>query len=501
MELQKNIGIRNRFDIEVYDTVTEETAHYQATNIVLDAMWDRLVNFNTYFVNIHYGTGTGTFASSRTSLFTYKGTRTATTHETVKALPTSRWVRRIVLNPEEEVGTTFTEVGVAYSATASHLVTHAAIADSEGNPITLTKTSTQVLTIYATIYIELGAEMYGGKVIWVQPLTNNELLSYLMGSSYPTQQFRVGQARSLGDGVVNASLGQSGNIGVADWIKDVANKKVTTPVTRLGTTIGNGDIFEIGVGSSNTTGTFKGVTPITGAFTDYGITGDTLGTGDGENNGFNLSKTNYKNGSESIFIDGVLKTRDLDYVIMPLRREDVVPRPFGQFPVTTDIEADNSIGSAFDGNATTYFYAFDVAYPKHIVIDFIDNKKWNIEQLRFITSDSTRYIGETKIQTSNDGVSWLDVATVTFTQTTAWQERDFTSPESAFRYLRLLVLSGSATLRINEIEVIAKADQIQFTTPPALGAAITADYTVDYIPKDSNHVLDLQCSIQYGEPT
>ncbi len=40
---------------------------------------------------------------------------------------------------------------------------------------------------------------------------------------------------------------------------------------------------------------------------------------------------------------------------------------------------------------------------------------------------------------------------------------------------------------------------IIFTTPPPEGAVITADYSVSYIPKSENYVLDVSAEIQFGE--
>lgn len=45
------------------------------------------------------------------------------------------------------------------------------------------------------------------------------------------------------------------------------------------------------------------------------------------------------------------------------------------------------------------------------------------------------------------------------------------------------------------------AGNITFDTAPADQAVITADYWVKYIPKDSDHVLDIQFSITFGEGT
>lgn len=43
------------------------------------------------------------------------------------------------------------------------------------------------------------------------------------------------------------------------------------------------------------------------------------------------------------------------------------------------------------------------------------------------------------------------------------------------------------------------AGNITFDSPPSNGAVITADYWVKYIPKDTNHVVDLNIEIIYGE--
>lgn len=45
------------------------------------------------------------------------------------------------------------------------------------------------------------------------------------------------------------------------------------------------------------------------------------------------------------------------------------------------------------------------------------------------------------------------------------------------------------------------SDNVHFTTAPATGAAITADYHTDIIAKDENHVFDFSMEIQLGEYT
>ena len=150
MQVEQKVSIHNRFDVEI----NGEWVGY-GENIVLDQMWTRLCGGLSYFVNIHFGTGAGTPIASRTTLFAHLGTKTAVNDEQVKALPVSRWKRKIVLNPEEYVGQTITEVGIAFGSTASNLVTHAMLKDAEGNPISITKSDTDVVTIYATVFVTL----------------------------------------------------------------------------------------------------------------------------------------------------------------------------------------------------------------------------------------------------------------------------------------------------------------------------------------------------------
>ena len=140
MHVNQDVNIHNRFDIEVRDSITGELKQKAiAYNIVLNQMYTRLCAGNSYFVNIHFGTGTGTPTPERTSLFSHLGTKSAVTDKLIKAFPVSKWKRKIVLNPEEYVEETITEVGIAYGSSASNLVTHAMLKDSEGNTISITK--------------------------------------------------------------------------------------------------------------------------------------------------------------------------------------------------------------------------------------------------------------------------------------------------------------------------------------------------------------------------
>ena len=92
MEINNKINIHNRFDIEVRDKNTGELKQKAvAYNIVLNQMYTRLCGGLSYFVNIHFGSGTGTLSAARTSLFTHLGTKTAADEQIIKAIPLSTW--------------------------------------------------------------------------------------------------------------------------------------------------------------------------------------------------------------------------------------------------------------------------------------------------------------------------------------------------------------------------------------------------------------------------
>lgn len=490
MEFKAPVGIKNKFTIHVDDIVTGAHREYKAENIVLNAMYSRLVNFQSYFVNIHFGTGTGAFNDpTRTSLYTHLGTKSASTEFQTRELPTSQWRRKVVLNPEEFVGAEISEVGIAFGSTATNLVTHAALKDAEGNPIvTDPKASTEIITIYADVYFELGAidAMYSGKIRWVQPLANNQLLSYLMGASYPTQQFRVTRAPEFSDGTAHASHGQSGNVG---WTADAANKKRTTSVMRLGVSVGNGEVRGFGLGSSDALGTFRGQFPITGVNTGKAIT-ETIGAGDGATTGFNLSW----NDPQSLVVkvdDAAVDSGDYDAI----PRTNLAEYSEVQWSGSYDGSLTDSTPLALvDANLSTsirmhngFVVSFDIGEALSVI---------PVDRFRVHVNASSSMNWQIRASNSPDFSSYETLATITSLEA-EWNV--FSFEPVTYRYYRIVVVTGSSIRNHAQIELLTADDQITFHTPPANGAVITADYTVDYVPKDEFHVLDLQATIQYGE--
>ena len=295
MKIKQKVNIHNRFDVYIDNIETGEHREFVGYNIILDQMWTRLCAGNSYFSNISFGKGTGTPTPNRTSLFNHLGTKSAETEEIIKAFPVSSWKRKIVLNPEEFVGSTISEVGIAYGSSATTLVTHAMLRDSEGNPISITKTSTDVVTIYATVFITL---VDNPLIKWLGLPTGNQLINYLTGGSSPSGSF--------GLSTIENPYSPLGTTTSVTWTSDVPNRKRKTDTLRFGITSGNGHVKYLYFANL-----FSLKLPAPGIFSGQPYTGINVGSGDGVKKSFMLPSANIRQSSLVIKKNGVVVS---DYI-------------------------------------------------------------------------------------------------------------------------------------------------------------------------------------------
>lgn len=173
------VSIHNRFRVEVRDAVTEELLQDAfGENMVLDRIYTRLLQFNTYFVNIIFGSGTGTLAADRTTLFNRVGYKAAADVELIREYPMSTWTRKIRLGTTEFNGNTITEVGISEGTT--NINTHALLKDGNGDPVGIVKNNTTFIDIFCTVYVTLYNVDTG--LFW----SGTGLRDYLTGGSAPT---------------------------------------------------------------------------------------------------------------------------------------------------------------------------------------------------------------------------------------------------------------------------------------------------------------------------
>lgn len=165
MELKNLIEakVHNKFEAVLYSKDGKIKQEAFAENIVLNEFWKRLAQLYQYIgttpYGIQIGKGTGTLTANRTSLFSGIGNFIVSTFEENLGYPISTFVLKSTFPANSTYVGEISEVGVhmAYSRTyagATFLATHALFKDSEGNPIIINKTDTDILVVTATIYSE-----------------------------------------------------------------------------------------------------------------------------------------------------------------------------------------------------------------------------------------------------------------------------------------------------------------------------------------------------------
>ena len=288
MKISANLGIKlhNRFDIQVRDAETGEIVQKaQAENIVLDRMYTRLLAFSSYFDQIVFGTGTGTLAASRKTLFNRVGNKAAVQESIVRSYPTSVWTKKIRLETGEYNGNILTEVGI--SDTTTDINTHALITDSEGNPLSVEKTITRIIDIYATVFVEVysvdsGCFFYG-----------NGLRDFLTGGTAP-----------------------SNVISIHDMLSFEAERMPTLTATRTSnsseksiTLTGKFTVYQLNRDVKAIDwqgGGLRWLLPRSGIYTGTARTNVKLGTGDGTNLIFQLPNKEVTN--LTVKVDGIVTT-------------------------------------------------------------------------------------------------------------------------------------------------------------------------------------------------
>ena len=477
--ISQKAKLHNRFDFEIYDTETGETQYAQAENIVLNNMWARLCAGTTYFGYIGVGTGSGTLAPTRTTLFSHLAYKSAVAVEAVYDTDTTAHATKSVTFSETEALGAWTEVGILYGTTvASNYVTHALITDSEGSPITINKTSTRIITVYATVFGELLPPASGQFDGGIKRF--NSILNALIDASSISAPFFW----------VTTLLKPDGSpawLGVVDyvsdsWYTDTANKRRYSRLTRFGADKGNAPIRGILCGS-NFNNHVGGVSVPNLLFPKKDFVSIALGSGDGANEEFDFPLSFIQNESETIYVNGVPKTRNVDYTVR-----------YGMRSTDTMLVDVPEVEREIIERYTTFE---EIAVLPQPVGDEVD-----------ITSIVMKNGGRTSsrmlsygIQLSMDGENWVDAGSSASWNTNSVATLNAFAP-AKYKYIKATFEPDTGMGSLKYVRVYATppaTKHIKFTTPPANGAVITADFSVEYIPKSENFVLDVQAEVLFGE--
>lgn len=482
-------SLHNRFDIEVVDASTGKVKQRaQAENVICTGLWTKLFTPATYFNYIHYGTGSGTPASSDTSLFTFLSYKTPSTSDDVYTdSPENGYcylTRKVIINPEDNVGSTITEVGIAYGTSSTNLCTHAMLKDMNGNEISIEKASTDLINIYATVYIHWNNSALQAKGIYLYPRTGT-MLNVFLGMYNVSNYYRSPNYAQGSYGLTsNSSYSTFLTISVSSAYSSAA-KTLTLTASRISADQYNfSGIFSINFFTYSYKSVLHGPALSLLAegkewFAGASITGESIGTGDGATTDFQTvfpdpeNTTIYVNGIEevNVTVDQTFTGTDIGKYFRGIDAASTVSNlMYSATPGALD-------GGNYDFNPYYYYnpyYSIGVAYM-------------------------TLY-GIGSIEVSNDLSTW----------------ESFTLPANDYSHAVLTIPSGYENYKYWKITYGASGNNghyvrlvtppssftgynIHFTTPPASGAVITADYTTKAIAKDANHVFDVSVVITLGE--
>lgn len=464
-------NIHNRFDIEVYDASTGKLKQKaQAFNVVCENLW-KYFSGGGWFNYIAYGNGDGTPSSSDTSLFGTKKYATLSDVEAVVEVKDGVAWRTRSVTLDETVSQYFTirEIGLSYDDADGYLCTHAMLQDMNGNPISIYKTSTDIITFYATVFVHWDPSGYDKVTISKQLRSASSPDTFLAAAvgfgfsmGYHRQYYGTYYTNIVKVGLGTAvTLGASSEATTVTW--NQSSRKFTIKLPRVAVGGGNNDG---GFGWLKISNDYNSVTdPYQFAVIDvrgrYEITGEPIGTGNGLTTAF---KTKFDLPSEAtVFVDGV-----------PASNATVkqIPRLSNAFNYFIQVEKflyGDKLAYRCDGTGFTgCFY----------------NPLWEIG----LRSFSGSYV---KLSFSDDMITWSEPMSAG------------TIPEQYqhYKYIDITTTSTSASTPTIYFTSGMYGNNIIFTEAPASGSVITANYITPFVPKDENHVYDLTFTVQFGEYT
>lgn len=437
---------------------------------------------------------------------------------------------------------TVSELGIYCTyGNARFLATHALIKDAEGNPMTITKTDAEVLYVDIHIQYRLGENGGFKWTPWYYYLLVNgfnspynrtlpafNALHVAMLRAYPDMmsngnragnEVRLTESFSTSTGILTCSGGRFGTenvttqeyinaIGIIPSFWDEPTYDYNRPNLQIGYwTFPNQDIFP--------NQTLKNIR---------------VGTGDGTTKDFDPPLYLWVKDSEKIYIDGVLKVRDVDYTCdnnnnrgnlsalhpsnFSILKTEMVRQPnleeqgMGFHPLKGGY---NKIDEAHSGPTRRVYLKWDKDHPLEweinedpqigLAADYFQMNSIHNTAGYHIYWKNAVFI----LSYSADGKTWEEAGRWTCTEDTldATHKFEFSETISAKHWKLETDLTGcsddlkNGRFYTEEISYLQKNwKPISFKTAPAAGAIITMEADIDRPMKNSNFLLDVNPTFQ-----
>lgn len=490
--------IHNRFNVEVIDARTGKVRQTcQGHNVICNQLWTNWflqVAWNSY---IFYGSGDGIPSADDTTLFNRIGYAASSVHS-VEGNSDEHWVsytKKIQLSESTAVGSEISEVGIAYGSTETNLCTHAMLQDMNGNPISIEKTDTDIINIYATVFVHWTPTSAFKIFNWKGAPASSGLGAFAGLASSPFYSCGAFITKGILSHGFNSRY-PGGYISFSTSI-DTANKSFTATFNRLSVsqhnTKGIHHLMLYYYSHMKESYPFKYYLLKPWASIEFPsdqvaavpIVGESIGTGDGTTTQFVTKFPHARNAT--VYVDGVVATG-----------VTVNPNTFSKdYKITDYLEevwvsgsGGNACFNAISREGFTSDEFKDEFYPTAGEFYVFYNPNYEIGL-------GSIYLDSANVYASNDLVNWEDVfVDVTTTYVTV--------PEKFvhYKYWKAVYRSGGSNMFHPNNTLPPSTynpNNVIFDEPPAEGSVITIDYTPQCIPKDENHVFDLSVTFHFGE--
>lgn len=509
IELKAPLSIKNEYVLELYDKDGKLKDKAYAYNLVTNSFWSAAFSSGSWypFKYVIIGTGTGTPSVTDTVLFKTLATATTTRTNVTYAYPTSTATYTATFPASSSTVGVITEIGLGKSNLDGHLHTHALLQDSEGNPITINKTDTDTLIVTAKVHCTVSSSedlvlvSASGFIGFTR--TFSTTAEYLRPANY---RLSASPCRptysSLYD---NSSTGSYSS----------STRSYTSTLQRIDKDTGNGNyanaVYVDGFGTVQL--------PNESIFPAYELQPTLVGTGDGSTTEFKCPIPDFVENTETITVDGVELTRDVDYTVDPIGNTALNASAISAYSNFA-----KSISASSSTSYTWYQFGIKALSSKGFLIGTVDKpmtfdlgseKTCNALFIDLLLDAYSTPAGATgctlTLEYSNDNVSWQVATSVDTKFIGANYPSSYPSeyknmltkfdPITA-RYWRIYS-SGSSSylsygLGCNGNSFFGYVgDGIVFKEPPADGAEIKIKATVNRPYKTSDYLIDYQISVYF----
>lgn len=501
---------------------------------------------NSFFAGIALGEGTGVPSAEDKTLFKKVALNQNIKQTSVGVVDIEKTgiyglycTKKFILDETQLNDTYLTEIGIipskswqSYTGDYNSVCSHAMIKDMNGNQIALHKTETDIINIYATVYADL--TRYAPPSIYKEwpgedtgiYITDvmNDLAKVLCGNVNESRFYLEANpffyVNTTGTENINAAAVVAGttvstsnnNTSIPGFYSkgnglspNSADRTLTLTMDRLKAGESNCDGGLHGIGFFTKRSVYDGSSyhdqastqaialySGSGWYPGSDIIGESIATGDGETTEFRTKFgmiSNLKVYVDGIEVSGISYDENVPYNVnnmgnefRPMKgKQDCVPSvqitktsnwPLGGCPVPLGCWV-----TSYVFPRPVYGYWYNPLYEKGIT-------KVRLEKV-YTPSGRTNYIAPEVACRNGCNEEWVVIPL------------DTTIPVEYQHYRYWRLLNGYFRFMNENL----KSTNIHFSTPPAEGAVITADYFTKTIAKDSDHVFDTSITLKFGEAT